>query len=78
MKSTIVTKVTKQSRLLEALRKGQALSEAQIRSRFDIANPRATISDLREVVEGHYTINAVRKTAKNGATTTKYQLEPNC
>jgi hypothetical protein len=62
---------TKQGRLLEALRKGQALTEKQISARFQIANPRATVSDLRRA--GH-TVSAVRSTAKNGVSSTKYVL----
>jgi hypothetical protein len=38
---------TKQSRLTEALLNGEELTSAQIESRFGIANPTATISDIR-------------------------------
>ena len=40
-------KQTKQSRLTEALLSGQNFTANQIRSRFKIANPTATISDIR-------------------------------
>lgn len=39
--------VTKQSRLTEALLNGEQLTAKQIASRFGIANPTATISDIR-------------------------------
>ena len=38
---------SKQSRLTEALLKGEALTAAQIAARFDIKNPTATISAIR-------------------------------
>lgn len=66
-----MTKVTKQSRLLEALKKGQKLTEKQIMSRFSIANPRATVSDVRKM---GYNIVANRTTSVNGQSSTKYQL----
>jgi hypothetical protein len=40
-------KITKKARLIEALMSGKDLSVAQIKSRFNIANPTATISDIR-------------------------------
>jgi len=40
-------KQTKQARLTEALVNGQNFTVNQIRSRFKIANPTATISDIR-------------------------------
>jgi len=42
-----ITKTTKQGRLTEALLKGEELTAAQIEKRFGIANPTATISDIR-------------------------------
>lgn len=42
-----MTTMTKQQRLVEALRNGEKLTAAQIRARFGIANPTATLSDLR-------------------------------
>jgi hypothetical protein len=38
---------TKQGRLTEALLNGEQLTAAQIAARFSIANPTATISDIR-------------------------------
>jgi hypothetical protein len=40
--------MTKTDKLLNALQAGDVLSEAQIRSRFGIANPTATIMTLRQ------------------------------
>ena len=63
--------VTKQSRLLEALRAGEQLTAKQIAHRFDIANPTATVSDLRE--QG-FAIYANPVTNRRGDTYTKYRL----
>lgn len=63
--------VTKQSRLLEALRNGDELTAAQIRQRFGIANPRATVSDLR--YQG-FAIYANAHVDTKGRETTKYRL----
>ena len=40
-------KVTKQARLTQALLEGQDFTARQIKARFGIANPTATISDIR-------------------------------
>jgi hypothetical protein len=40
-------KATKQAKLTEALLKGQDFTVNQIRARFKIANPTATISNIR-------------------------------
>ena len=64
--------VTKQERLLEAFKSGEKLTVAQIKARFGIANPTATISDLRLRV-GHAIYANEHKDAK-GNTTTKYEL----
>lgn len=39
--------LTKKERLTEALLNGEALTAKQIAARFEIANPTATISDIR-------------------------------
>lgn len=39
--------MTKSERLVEALSKGEQLTAKQIKARFGIANPTATVSDLR-------------------------------
>ena len=63
--------VTKQGRLLEALKNGERLTAKQIAARFDIANPTATVSDLRYM---GYAIYANRHTDSKGRETTKYRL----
>jgi predicted ArsR family transcriptional regulator len=64
-------KVTKQNRLLEALRTGEQLTAAQISHRFGIKNPTATVSDLR--FQG-FAIYANPHTDSSGRQTTKYRL----
>jgi hypothetical protein len=39
--------MTKTAKLLECLETGKKISNGEIRNRFGIANPRATVSDLR-------------------------------
>lgn len=39
--------MNKSTKLITALEKGQSLTAAQIRSRFNIANPSATVHKLR-------------------------------
>ena len=63
--------VTKKTRLLEALVAGERLTAKQIAHRFNIANPTATISDLR--FEG-FSIYANRHVDTKGRVTTKYRL----
>jgi predicted ArsR family transcriptional regulator len=67
---TTVT-VTKQERLLEALRNGEQLTAAQIKARFGIANPTATVSDLRFA---GFAVYANRSTDTKGRVSTKYRL----
>jgi len=69
-KRTIMTE-TKQTRLLEALQRGEELTANQINYRFDIANPTATVSSLRFA---GYAIYANKRTNKRGDTYTKYRL----
>lgn len=63
--------VTKQSRLLEALERGEELTAKQISQRFGMLNPTASVSALR--FRG-YPIYANKRTNKMGATYTKYRL----
>lgn len=62
---------TKQGRLLEALKTGEKLTAAQIKARFGVANPTATISNLR--FEGHAIYANEHKDTK-GRVTVKYEL----
>jgi hypothetical protein len=64
--------VTKQEQLLEAFQAGEQLTSKQIADRFDIANPTATVSNLR-LNEG-FAIYANKRTDTNGKTVTKYRL----
>lgn len=63
--------MNKQDRLLEALKSGQSLTAKQIRAWFGIANPTATVSDLR--YSGH-AVYARQTTDTKGRTNTKYSL----
>jgi predicted transcriptional regulator len=64
--------MTKQERLLEAFQNGDKLTAAQIKSRFGIANPTATVSDLR--LRGGYAIYANQHKDTKGRVSTKYRL----
>ena len=64
--------VTKQTALLEALKNGEELTAKQITSRFGIANPTATVSDLR--IRGGFAVYANKRTNSRGDTYTKYRL----
>lgn len=46
---------TKESKLISALESGQTLTAAQIAARFGVANPTATITNLREKGYSIYT-----------------------
>lgn len=63
--------ITKQQALLEALKKGDQLTAKQITARFGIANPTATVSDLRF---NGYAVYGNKSTNSKGQTTTKYRL----
>jgi Helix-turn-helix domain len=64
--------LTKQDRLIEAFEKGQELTAKQMTQRFGIANPTATVSDLR--LRNGLAIYANKRTNKLGGTYTKYRL----
>ncbi len=63
--------ISKQTRLLEALKTGEKLTAAQIKARFSIANPTATVSDLRY---SGFAVYANQHTDTKGRVTTKYEL----
>lgn len=63
--------MTNQDRVIEALKAGEKLTGKQIRARFGVANPRATISDLR--MNG-YPIYLNKHTDTKGRVTRKYRL----
>lgn len=63
--------MTKQERVLEALRKGEELTAAQIKARFGVKNPTATVSDLRY---SGFAIYGNQHTDTKGRVSTKYRL----
>lgn len=63
---------TKTQRLIDAFQSGQELTVKQIRARFGIANPTATISDLR--LRHGYAVYANQKTDTKGRVSTKYRI----
>lgn len=62
---------TKTGRLLKALRSGEQLTADQIRQRFDLKNPRASVSDIRYM---GFAVYANQSTDSKGRTNTKYRL----
>jgi predicted transcriptional regulator len=65
------TVTTKQDRVLAALRNGEELTGKQIRARFGVGNPRATVSALR--MKG-FAIYANERTDTKGRTKSFYRL----
>tara|TARA_R110000868_G_scaffold159061_4_gene387526 strand:+ start:180 stop:431 length:252 start_codon:yes stop_codon:yes gene_type:complete len=63
--------LTKQERLLEALQNGATPTAKQITQRFGIANPTATVSDLRFA---GFSVYANKHTDARGRTSVKYRL----
>lgn len=63
-------KLSKQERLTKALLSGQNFTASQIRSRFGIANPTATISDIRY---SGVPVFANKATTSRGDTVTIYR-----
>ena len=63
--------MTKTNKLLEALKGGQEFTSKQIASRFGIANPTATVSDLRY---NGWAVYANKRTNSRGETFTKFRL----
>jgi len=68
----MIKQVTKQERLIEAFKAGEKLTAAQIKSRFGVKNPTATVSDLR--LRGGFAIYANQHTDTKGRVSTKYRL----
>ena len=63
--------LTKQARVLEALQKGEQLTAKQIAARFSVANPTATISNIRFA---GYAVYANSRKAGNGVKVTEYVI----
>lgn len=66
--------MTKKERLISFLQTGSAVTPKQITSMFGIANPSATVSELRK--EG-FAIYANSTKLSNGTTVTKYKVGTN-
>ena len=62
--------MTKQTKLLEALQRGDELTAAQISSRYGIPNPSATVNDLRNA---GFTVHSTRRETKHGSVA-KYHM----
>lgn len=62
---------TKSGKLLSALQSGEALTEGQMRVRFGLKNPRATVSDIRFA---GFAVYANQHKDTKGRVTTKYRL----
>lgn len=62
---------SKTGRLLNALQKGEALTEGQIRQRFGLKNPRASVSDIRYA---GFAVYANQRKDTKGRVTTKYVM----
>lgn len=62
---------TKTGKLLAALQNGEALTEGQIRVRFGLKNPRASVSDIR--MSG-FAVYANQHKDTKGRVTTKYRI----
>jgi hypothetical protein len=63
--------ITKQDKVLNAFKAGEQLTEAQIKARFGVGNPRALASSLR--MKGYPIYANVHKDSK-GRETTKYRI----
>lgn len=62
---------TKTGKLLAALQSGEALTEGQMRVRFGLKNPRATVSDIRFA---GFAVYANQHKDTKGRVSTKYRL----
>ena len=69
--TTMKSKMTKQARVLNALKEGQALTSADIRNRYKAGNPQAVIQALRFAGNPIY-LNTVKSTT--GRKSLKYRL----
>ena len=65
--------LTKKRRVINYLASGKGLTPAEARSRFGVANLRATISDIRDLVEAYGNWQIVSESTSNGST--RYFME---
>jgi hypothetical protein len=63
---------SKQFKLFKALKAGEALTESQIRQRFGLANPRASVSSLR--INHGVAVYANEHKDTKGRKTVKYEI----
>lgn len=72
-KTTKVTKVTKANRVLSALQAGEKLTEGEMKVRFGVGNPSATVSYLRQQGYAVY-LNAGTKDSRGRVRASRYRL----
>ena len=65
------TKTPRTTRLLNALQSGQAFTPSQITNRFKLANPSASINDIRRM---GFAVAVSTTTKRNGDVVRKYVL----
>ena len=65
--------LTKKRRVINYLSSGKGLTPAEARSRFGVANLRATISDIRSMVEAYGNWEITTEETSNGST--RYFME---
>ena len=65
--------MTKKRRVINYLASGKGLTEAEARSRFGVGNLRATISDIRDMVEAHGNWEITSESTPSGKT--RYFME---
>jgi len=65
--------MTKKRRVINYLASGKGLTEGEARSRFGVANLRATISDIRDMVEAHGNWEITSESTSTGKT--RYFME---
>jgi hypothetical protein len=65
--------LTKKRRVINYLASGKGLTPAEARSRFGVANLRATISDIRDLVEAYGNWQIVSEATASGST--RYFME---
>ena len=65
--------MTKKRRVINYLASGKGLTEGEARSRFGVANLRATISDIRDMVEAHGNWEITSSPTSTGKTVTSWK-----
>jgi len=65
--------MTKKRRVINYLASGKGLTEAEARSRFGVGNLRATISDIRDMVEAYGNWEITTEETPTGKT--RYYME---